>query len=160
MGNRVFVGNISFDMDDNELREVFEEFGEVTSAEVIVNKFNGRSKGFGFVEYASQDSVQDAIENLNGQEVKGRRIKVNFATEKSNDGGGGRFNNRNRGRGRGNRDFSNSRDRGPREDRREDFNSSSNSNEFEKPQEKEDSKVETPTPVNEFDEFEEFKVSD
>lgn len=83
MSKKLFVGNLSFQIEDQDLEEVFKEFGEVVSAKVIINKFNGRSKGFGFVEMASDDGAQSAIEGLDGKEVSGRPIRVSIAKEKS-----------------------------------------------------------------------------
>jgi len=69
-------------MGDGELREVFEEFGEVSSARVINDRETGRSKGFGFVEMPDEDSANEAIEALNGKEIAGRNIRVNEARPK------------------------------------------------------------------------------
>jgi len=66
-------------MDDGELREVFEEFGEVSSARIINDRETGRSKGFGFVEMPDDNAANDAIEALNGKEVAGRSLRVNEA---------------------------------------------------------------------------------
>lgn len=83
MSKKLFVGNLSFKVEDRDLEEIFKEFGEVLSAKVIINKFNSRSKGFGFVEMASDDGAQNAIESLDGKEVNGRPMRVSIAREKS-----------------------------------------------------------------------------
>jgi len=91
-------------MEESQLNELFAEFGEVTSAKIIMDKFTGRSKGFGFVEM-SDDAAQAAISALNGKEVMGLALRVNEAKprpEYSNGGGGGGY-NRNRGGGGYNR---------------------------------------------------------
>jgi len=75
----IYVGNLSFRTDDEELREVFAEFGEVTSAKVIIDRETDRSRGFGFVEMASDDEGKAAIEALDGAEVGGRNLRVNEA---------------------------------------------------------------------------------
>lgn len=91
----IYIGNLSYKVSDNDLQEVFEEFGEVSSAKVITDRDTGRSKGFAFVEMENDEDAQTAIEELDGTELDGRTIKVNKARPKSsgNRGGGG---NRNR----------------------------------------------------------------
>ena len=76
---KVYVGNLPFKIRDSELKELFVKYGEVTEAVVIVDKFNGRSKGFGFVTFADDSSAQKAIEEMNEKEMEGRKIKVNEA---------------------------------------------------------------------------------
>lgn len=75
----IYVGNVSYRMDDGELREVFEAYGEVSSARIICDRETGRSKGFGFVEMPDDNAANEAIEALNGKEVGGRNIRVNEA---------------------------------------------------------------------------------
>jgi RNA recognition motif-containing protein len=75
----IYVGNLSYRMDDGELREVFEEFGEVSSARIINDRETARSKGFGFVEMPDDNAANNAIEALNGKEVSGRNLRVNEA---------------------------------------------------------------------------------
>lgn len=75
----IYVGNLSYRMGDGELREVFEVYGEVSSARVISDRETGRSKGFGFVEMPDDSAANEAIEALNGKEVEGRTIRVNEA---------------------------------------------------------------------------------
>jgi len=75
----IYVGNLDFKVDENELQELFEEFGTVSSANVITDKFSGRSKGFGFVTMENDDEAKAAIEALNGTTHKSRDITVNEA---------------------------------------------------------------------------------
>jgi len=75
----IYVGNLSFRATDDDLRELFAEFGEVTSARVITDRDSGRSRGFGFVEMESGDEGKAAIEALDGQENEGRNLKINEA---------------------------------------------------------------------------------
>jgi len=75
----IYVGNLSYRMNDGELREVFSEFGEVSSARIINDRETGRSKGFGFVEMPDDNAANEAIEALNGKEVSGRNLRVNEA---------------------------------------------------------------------------------
>jgi RNA recognition motif-containing protein len=79
----IYVGNLNYNFSEDELKEIFEEFGEVSSAKIISDKYSGRSKGFGFVEMANDTEAQEAIENLNDKDVGGRNIKVNQAREKT-----------------------------------------------------------------------------
>ena len=75
----IYVGNLSFDVVESDLLQLFEEFGQVTSANIIKDKYNGRSKGFGFVEMPSDEEAQAAIDALNGKEVMNRQMTVNQA---------------------------------------------------------------------------------
>jgi RNA recognition motif-containing protein len=79
MSTNLYVGNLSFNTTNDGLRRAFEEFGEVSSANVITDRDTGRSRGFGFVEMPSADEANAAIEELDGGELYGRRIKVNVA---------------------------------------------------------------------------------
>jgi RNA recognition motif-containing protein len=96
MGKKLYVGNMSYDMDSSTLQELFGGFGSVQSAEVISDRETGRSKGFGFVEMGSDDEAQAAIAGMNGKEVGGRTLTVNEAKPKEprsggfGGGGGGR----------------------------------------------------------------------
>ncbi len=81
----IYVGNLHFNVDSEDLKRVFEEYGEVTSATVITDKFTGRSKGFGFVEMSENDDANKAIEALNQAELQGRAMKVNEARERTED---------------------------------------------------------------------------
>jgi RNA recognition motif-containing protein len=89
----IYVGSLHFKMNEAELKELFEEYGEVTSAKVIFDKYSGKSKGFGFVEMPNEAEAKKAIEELNGAEVQGRNIIVNESIERterrSNFRGGG-----------------------------------------------------------------------
>ena len=76
---KLYVGNLPWSIDTAKLREIFAEFGEITDATVISDKYSGRSKGFGFVEYGSEESAQKAIKAMNEKEVDGRNIVVNVA---------------------------------------------------------------------------------
>jgi RNA recognition motif-containing protein len=88
MGKKLYVGNLSFDVTDSTLAQLFEAHGTVQSAQVIMDRDTGRSKGFGFVEMGSDAEAQAAIQALNGQEVEGRALKVNEARPKEDRGGG------------------------------------------------------------------------
>lgn len=79
MEKKLYVGNLSYNVDDRQLEEAFAQAGTVASAKVIVDKMTGRSRGFGFVEMASEEDAQKAIDAMNGQEIDGRAIKVNEA---------------------------------------------------------------------------------
>ena len=88
----IYVGNLSFDATEEDVRKVFEPFGKVESAKIVQDKYSGRSRGFGFVEMPSEDEAKAAINDLNGKEVKGRALSVNEArprSEKPRGGGGG-----------------------------------------------------------------------
>jgi cold-inducible RNA-binding protein len=98
---RIYVGNLSYQVTDDELRQAFEAFGEVSSANVIMDKFSGQSKGFGFVEMPSKSEAEAAIGSLNGKELKGRALNVNEARPRPASGGdGGRGGSRAGGGGR------------------------------------------------------------
>ena len=91
----IYVSNLSFNVQDDDLRGFFEEYGEVTSAKVITDKETGRSRGFGFVEYADEANNQKAVDQLNGKDLDGREINVSLARPKEDrprrdDNGGGR----------------------------------------------------------------------
>ena len=75
----LYVGNLNYDMTEDELRNAFAEHGEVQTAKIITDKFTGRSRGFGFVEMASQEAGSAAMENLNGKDIGGRQLVVNEA---------------------------------------------------------------------------------
>ena len=79
----IYVGSLHFKMNEAELRQVFEEYGEVTSAKIIIDKYSGKSKGFGFVEMPNESEAKKAIEELNGAEVSGRNIIVNESIERT-----------------------------------------------------------------------------
>jgi RNA recognition motif-containing protein len=85
----IYVGNLSWSMTNEDLSALFEQFGSVTSAKILTDKFSGRSKGFGFVEMESADEANAAIAGLNDTDVQGRKIVVNEAQPKPEGGGGG-----------------------------------------------------------------------
>ena len=89
MGNRIYVGNLSFNTNETQLREAFEKCGEVVSAQIVTDRMTGNARGFGFVEMADSAGAQKAIEELNGAELDGRALKVNEARERTGGGGGG-----------------------------------------------------------------------
>ena len=86
---KIYVGNMSYDVQEDDLRQAFGKFGEVTSVSIINDKFSGRSKGFGFVEMATKEAGQAAIEGLNGKDLKGRALNVNEARPQEKREGGG-----------------------------------------------------------------------
>ena len=101
----LFVGSLAYATTDETLKALFEQIGEVASARVVTDRESGRSKGFGFVEYVSEDDNQKAIDQLNGKELDGRAISVNLARPKEDrpkrdfggdnrGGGGGSFRQR------------------------------------------------------------------
>ena len=93
MPKKIYVGNLSFQMTENDLNDLFTEFGSVESAQIITDRSTGRSKGFGFVQMADDEAADKAIERLNGKEVKGRALTVNEARpreEKDSSQGGRR----------------------------------------------------------------------
>ena len=94
MGNKLYVGNLAYSVRDESLQEAFGQFGTVTSAKVMMDRDTGRSKGFGFVEMASDAEAQSAINGMNGQALDGRAIVVNEARPREERpggfGGGGR----------------------------------------------------------------------
>ena len=94
MGRKLYVGNLSYSVRDSDLQDLFAAHGTVDSAQVIMDRDTGRSKGFGFVEMSSDQEAQAAISALNGKEVEGRNLTVNEARPREEGGGGG-------GRGRG-----------------------------------------------------------
>jgi RNA recognition motif-containing protein len=88
MGSKLYVGNLTFGVTDAELQEMFQAHGSVRSAQVIMDRETGRSKGFGFVEMGNDQEAQAAIAALNGKEMSGRSLTVNEARPK--EAGGGR----------------------------------------------------------------------
>lgn len=97
MGKKLYVGNLSYNVTDSELQELFSEFGTVESAAVIQDRMTGRSKGFGFVEMSSDAEAQAAISGLNGKDHSGRALTVNEAKPREDRGGGGGGGGRGRG---------------------------------------------------------------
>lgn len=101
MATKLYVGGLSYSITDDELREAFEAVGKVESAQVIIDRFSNKSKGFGFVEMSTEEEAQAAIKEMNGKELSGRSILVNEARpreERPRNSDGGRprgdFNNR------------------------------------------------------------------
>jgi RNA recognition motif-containing protein len=89
MGKKLYVGNLGYGVTDSDLAKLFEAHGPVQSAQVIMDRDTGRSKGFGFVEMGSDQSAQAAIAALNGKEMEGRTLTVNEARPKESGGGRG-----------------------------------------------------------------------
>jgi len=86
----IYVGNMSYNVTEEDLKQAFEPFGEVESVRIIRDMYSGRSKGFGFVEMPGKSEAQSAIESLNGKELMGRTVKVNEARPRSEGRRGGR----------------------------------------------------------------------
>ena len=89
MGTRLYVGNLSYSVTSESLEQLFAQFGEVRSAEVVQDRDTGRSKGFGFVEMADENGAKAAIQGLNEQQNEGRPLTVNEARPREERGGGG-----------------------------------------------------------------------
>jgi RNA recognition motif-containing protein len=89
----IYVGNLSYELTEEDLKQAFGEFGTVSSVKIIMDRYTGRSKGFGFVEMANDEEGKNAISKLNGKELKGRPIKCDVARPPATGGrvGGGRF---------------------------------------------------------------------
>jgi RNA recognition motif-containing protein len=84
----IYVGNLSYEVTEEDLKQAFEAFGEVETVKVIKDNYTGRSKGFGFVEMPAKDEAQSAINELNDKELKGRTLKVNEARPRTESRGG------------------------------------------------------------------------
>lgn len=85
----LYVGNLPYRMTEDALRQEFEQYGQVASCTIIKDKATGQSKGFGFLEMPTREEAEAAITGLNGRDVQGRRLNVNEARPRENDGGGG-----------------------------------------------------------------------
>ena len=96
MTRKVYIGNLSYDTTGDKLQELFAAHGEVTSVNVVTDSYSGRSRGFAFVEMATEEAARAAIEALNGQEVDGRQLKVAEARPRQPRGGRGRNRDRRR----------------------------------------------------------------
>ena len=99
----IYVGNLTFDVSEDDLREAFEQFGEITEVRMIMDKRSGKSKGFCFIEMPSKDEAEKAIEEMNGKEFKGRDLNVSEAkpkVDRGGRGGGGRRGGSGNSRGR------------------------------------------------------------
>ena len=86
----IYVGNLSFDVSEEDLQKTFEAFGQVMSASIVKDKYSGQPRGFGFVEMPDQNEARTAIANLNGKELHGRQINVNEARPRTDRRGSGR----------------------------------------------------------------------
>jgi RNA recognition motif-containing protein len=86
----IYVGNLSFDSSEDDIRKAFEAYGQVNEVNIIMDRYSGRSKGFGFVEMANDDEGKTAIAEMNGKELAGRALKCDEARPR-NEGGGGRY---------------------------------------------------------------------
>lgn len=101
MAKKLYVGNLSYDVSNSDLEQMFQAHGQVQSAQVIMDRDTGRSKGFGFVEMANDQEAQAAITALNGKESNGRALTVNEARPREDRGGGGGGGGGSRGGNRG-----------------------------------------------------------
>jgi len=90
MGNRLYVGNLSFGSTQDTLRDAFSAHGEVVDVHLVADRVTGQSRGFGFVTMASRDQAESAMQAMNGSELDGRALKVNEAEERPGGGGAGR----------------------------------------------------------------------
>lgn len=106
MSKKLFIGNLPFQVTDFDLTDLFKQYGDVVSAKVVVDRMTGRSKGFGFVEMNAEDSAKQAVEALNGTDLKGRPINVSYA--RSQEGGEYKSNSGNYGEQHKKRDFNKS----------------------------------------------------
>jgi cold-inducible RNA-binding protein len=97
MSKKLFVAGVPYDFDDVDLKEMFELYGEVNSAKVVMDRETGKSRGFGFVDMNDDLEAQQAIETLDGAAIKGKKMAVKEAEAQSNSGGGGGFKPRDRG---------------------------------------------------------------
>ena len=91
MATKLYVGNLTYQMTDQELHDLFAEAGNVASAQVVTDRYTSQSRGFGFVEMASEDEAQQAIAAINGRNVGGRALVVNESRPREGGGGGGSY---------------------------------------------------------------------
>lgn len=98
---KIFVGNLAREVSQDQLQRLFEPFGQISSIDIVKDKFSGESKGFGFIEMASHSEAQAAVAALNGREIAGKPLTVNEARPRNNDrrGGSGGFERRSGGSG-------------------------------------------------------------
>lgn len=89
MGNRLYVGNLSFHSTEQTLRDAFGAFGSIVDVHLVADRVTGQSRGFGFVTMGSRDEAESAMQSMNGADLDGRALKVNEAEERSSGGGGG-----------------------------------------------------------------------
>ena len=97
---KLFVAGLPYDLDDQELNDIFSEHGTVSSAKVIMDRDTGKSRGFGFVEFADSEQAEAAMKALDGAELSGKKMTVKKAEDKRPGGGGGGYGNRGNSRGR------------------------------------------------------------
>lgn len=90
MSKNIYVGNLSYSLTEEQLRDTFAPYGNVESAKIIKDAFTGRAKGFGFVEMSTPEEAQAAIDALDGKDISGRNMRVNLAKPRENNGGGRR----------------------------------------------------------------------
>jgi RNA recognition motif-containing protein len=114
MSTKLFVGNLSFDTTENDLHDAFAAHGTVVEANLVVDRFNNRPRGFGFVTMSTPEEAQKAIEAMNGASLKGRNLTVNEARPKPEGGGGGGYRGGGGGGGGGGGRDRGGRDRGGR----------------------------------------------
>lgn len=95
--NKIFIGNLPFNLDENELRSHFEQFGAIESVAIPTDRERGRPRGFAFITFETQQSAQEAL-SLDGKEIEGRKIAVKMAQDKKSSGGGGARTGGDRGR--------------------------------------------------------------
>ena len=98
--NKLYVGNLPFSVDEAQLRELFSDYGEISELAMITDRETGRSKGFAFITFATQQAAEKALE-LDGKDLGGRKLRVNIAQERESKGGGGRGGRGGRGGGGG-----------------------------------------------------------
>lgn len=110
MQNKIYVGNLSYSLDESKLRETFSEFGEITDLAFPKDRMSGRPRGFAFITFAEASAAETALK-LDGQDLSGRKVVVKFALERKTSGGSGR-------RGGGDRDYGDRGDFGGRSDHR------------------------------------------
>ncbi|HUX22632.1 MAG TPA: RNA-binding protein [Spirochaetia bacterium] len=91
MANKLYIGNLSYNTTEEDLRELFSSYGTINSLNIISDRDTGRPKGFGFIEMSTADEAKAAIAGLNSREVDGRQIKVNEANDRPPRQGGGRW---------------------------------------------------------------------
>ncbi len=89
----IYAGNLNYNLSEDELREIFENYGEVDSVKIVIDRESGRSKGFGFIEMPNEDEAKEALNALNGSDLKGRNLIVNQARERTQNNSQG-FNRR------------------------------------------------------------------
>ena len=87
MAKKLYVGNLSYSSDEAEIQNLFSQYGEITSVNIITDKMTGRARGFGFVEMGTEEGAQAAIQATNGMELRGRQLRVNEANEQNHDKG-------------------------------------------------------------------------